>query len=190
MSIVAIYTSRVLKITFENNSTCTKNLKKYLYFRQTFYLFPIVTLREIWNQKYISSNSAFSRLLPIPAGIRRLWRNYFDLWQELYVQSLSLTLLYLLCLLIERMRREIARKWTDNFTLTEQEDGGTIRWVTTWESKHWLPSLPAKLNVINHSLNIIIGFLSYNQIEKQPDKQQIYSKSINKKVSILILIHS
>jgi len=134
---------------------------------------------EIWNQKYISSNSGFSRLFPNPAGIRRLWRNYFDL-QELYVQSLSLTPLYLLCLLIERMRREIARKWTDctdNFTLTEQEDGGTIRWVTTWESKHWLPSLPAKLNVINHLSNIIIRFLSCNQIEKQPNNKFIQNSS-------------
>lgn len=134
----------------------------------------VITLREIWSQKYISLlNSAFSRPLPsIPAGIRGFEEITLIRGKNFYAQSLSHLHCSIFSISIERIRREKKRErrdCTDNFTPTEREGSGMIRWVTTWELKRWLPSLSAKSDIVNHLSNTMIRFL-YNQMEGRPNK--------------------
>lgn len=103
MSIIAAYFTRAttLESTFGNNSTRTKKLRKHLYSRQTFYLFPhppwcVATLSKIWSRKYTFHH----RTLPSRGHIRRSPREYAALKklrlirgeELLCAESLSLTL--------------------------------------------------------------------------------------------------
>lgn len=178
----------IIGIIFENNSTRTKNLKKHLYSRQIFYLFPCctATLRKIWSQ------NIFHYQTPLSLGhFRRTPWEYAALKKLLWSAARTFMrrvsrLPYLFYLMIERMRRRRrGDDCIDNFTPARRrqngwEDGGTIRWVTTWGLKRRLPSLPAKSDVINHSSNTTIEFLSHNQIERRFNNKLIQKPSVKK----------